>query len=60
MKYEREKEVYYITFKDITEEELTKSGQSKVMSTSATEVLEECMRNNQNVSREVEGRLIYK
>ena len=45
---------------DITEEELTKSGQSKVMSTSATEVLEECMRNNQNVSREVEGRLVYK
>ena len=45
---------------NVTEEELTKSDQSKVISTSATEILEECMRNNQNISREVEGRLVYK
>jgi len=45
---------------NISEEELLKAGQSKVVSTSAAEVLEERMKNNQNVSREVEGRLVFK
>ncbi|MDP2873844.1 MAG: bifunctional UDP-sugar hydrolase/5'-nucleotidase [bacterium] len=44
---------------NITEEELRASGKSKVASTSAKEVLEEYLRNHQNVGRKVEGRLIY-
>ncbi len=47
-------------YMNISEKELLESGQSKVVSTSAMEVLEEWMRNNQNVSREVEERLVYK
>ena len=43
----------------VTNEELLESGGSKVVSTSAQEVLEEYLRNNQNVSRKVEGRLVY-
>lgn len=45
---------------DITKEELTKLGAPKVVTTSIHEVLEEFLRNNQNISREVEGRLDYK
>jgi len=44
---------------DITQEELLASGKSKVVSTSAQQVLEEFLRNNQNISRKVEGRLVY-
>lgn len=44
---------------NITNQELLESGQQKVTTTSAQEVLEEFLRNNQNVSREVEGRLTY-
>jgi 5'-nucleotidase len=43
----------------ISNEELLESGASKVVSTSAQEVLEEFLRNNQNISRKVEGRLVY-
>jgi len=43
-----------------TNEELLKSGHHKVISTSAQEVLEEFLRNNQNISRKIEGRLVYK
>ena len=43
----------------ISEKELLELGQSKVVSTSAAEVLEELMRDNQNVNREVEGRLLF-
>ncbi|OQB06559.1 MAG: Trifunctional nucleotide phosphoesterase protein YfkN precursor [bacterium ADurb.Bin212] len=45
---------------NITAKQLNESGQTKVVSTSAQEVLEEFLRNNQNIYREVEGRLIYK
>ena len=45
---------------DITQEELKKLGAPKVVTTSIHEVLEEFLRNNQNISREVEGRLDYK
>lgn len=45
---------------NITNKELLESGQPKVVTTSAQEVIEEFLRNNQNVSREVEGRLQYK
>ena len=45
---------------NITQEELLASGKSKVITTSAQQVLEEWLRNNQNVSRKVEGRLVYK
>lgn len=44
---------------NITQEELLASGKSKVVTTSAQQVLEEFLRNNQNVSRKVEGRLVY-
>ena len=43
----------------ISNEELLKSGRSKVISTSAQEVLEEYLRNHQNITRTIEGRLIY-
>jgi 5'-nucleotidase/UDP-sugar diphosphatase len=44
---------------NITKEELEEAGSSKVVSTSVQEILEEWLRNNQNVSRETEGRLLY-
>lgn len=45
---------------NITNEELLESGKQKVVSTSAREVLEEFLRNNQNITRKIEGRLEYK
>ncbi|MBN2015224.1 5'-nucleotidase C-terminal domain-containing protein [Candidatus Dojkabacteria bacterium] len=45
---------------NMTSEELTESKESKVVTTSAQEVLEEFLRNNQNIKREVEGRLVFK
>jgi len=36
------------------------SGQGKVVSTSAQGALEEYLRNHQNISRKVKGRLVYK
>ena len=45
---------------DITPKELRESGKSKVVSTSAMSVLEEFLKNNQNIDRKVEGRMIYK
>jgi hypothetical protein len=36
------------------------SGKTKVISTSCQEVIEEWLRNNQNVGRGVVGRLEYK
>ena len=44
---------------NISNRELLESGKSKVVTTSAQEVLEEFLRNNQNIIRKVEGRLIY-
>lgn len=44
---------------NITNEELLKEAGSKVVSTSAQQVLEEYLRNHQNISREIEGRLAY-
>jgi 5'-nucleotidase len=43
---------------DVSHEELT-SRKTKVVSTSSFEVLDEYLRNNQNISRRVEGRLVY-
>jgi 5'-nucleotidase len=45
-------------FLDISSDELN-SIKPKVVTTSAREVLEEWLRNNQNCGREIEGRLIY-
>jgi 5'-nucleotidase/UDP-sugar diphosphatase len=45
---------------NISDKELLKLGDSKVVTTSAQEVLEEFLQNNQNVYRKVEGRLMYK
>ncbi len=43
---------------NITNQELFSSGKHKVVSTSTKQALEEYLRNNQNVSRNVEGRII--
>lgn len=47
------------SYLNITQEELLESGRTKVISTSAQEVLEEYLRNHQNVKRKAEGRLVY-
>jgi len=47
------------TYLNITNEELIENEKHKVISTSAMEVLEEYLRNNQNMSARIEGRLIY-
>ena len=43
----------------VTREELTAAGEAKVVTTSAADVLEEWLRNHQNIGRAVEGRLRY-
>jgi 5'-nucleotidase/UDP-sugar diphosphatase len=43
----------------IRREELTKSPRTKVVATSAQQVLEEYLRNHQNMNRCVEARLVY-
>ncbi len=48
------------SYLNISSEDLNKSGKTKVISTSAQEVLEEYLRNNQNISKKVQGRLVYK
>lgn len=47
------------SYLNISGEELVKSGKTKVITTSASEVLEEYLRNNQNIKRNIEGRLSY-
>jgi 5'-nucleotidase/UDP-sugar diphosphatase len=47
------------SYLSVSNEELLESGNSKVIATSAKQVLEEYLRNNQNISRRVEGRLVY-
>jgi len=47
------------SYLNISNEELMKSGQSRVVSTSVQEVLEEYLRNNQNISRTLESRMTY-
>jgi len=44
---------------NISQKELLESGKTKLISTSAKEVLEEYLRNHQNIKRNVEGRLVY-
>ncbi len=44
---------------NITNEELLANGNSKVVATSVPEVLEEYLKNHQNIGRRVEGRLTY-
>ena len=44
---------------NISNEELLKSGKNKVITTSAQQVLEEYLRNHQNIASKVEGRLVY-
>ena len=47
------------SYLNISNDELMESGKSRVISTSAKEVLEEFLRNNQNLSRPIEGRMKY-
>ena len=49
-----------VDYLNINQKELLASGLGKVISTSAQGVLEEYLRNHQNISRKVEGRLVYK
>lgn len=44
---------------NVTQEELTESGKTKVVATSAQQALEEYLRNHQNMKKTVEGRLVY-
>lgn len=44
---------------NISDKELIKSGESKVVSTSAFETFEEYLRSHQNLEKKVEGRLKY-
>jgi 5'-nucleotidase len=44
---------------DVTLEDLTAAGESKLVSTSAQDVLDEWLRSHQNVGRALEGRLVY-
>jgi len=46
-------------FLNISSEELLQSNKNKVVTTSAQEVLEEFLRNSQNISKKQEGRLVY-
>ena len=43
----------------ITSEDLVAGGNHKVVTTSARDVLEEYLKNNQNLTSQIEGRLIY-
>jgi len=45
---------------NVTNEELTESGKSKVITTSAQQILLEYLRNHQNIKGCIEGRLVYK
>jgi 5'-nucleotidase len=47
------------SYLNISSDELTASGKTKVVTTSIQQVLEEFFRNNQNTTREIEGRLVY-
>jgi len=47
------------TYLNISQNELLESKANKVVTTSAQEVLEEFLRNNQNLDKKVEGRLVY-
>ena len=45
---------------NITEEELSALAKPKVVSTSLQDTLEEYLRNHQNLSKQIEGRLVYR
>jgi len=47
-------------FLNLTQEELREKEGAKVVTTSCRGVLEEWLRNHQNITRKIEGRLIYK
>jgi len=66
----KDKQIYTITLQgfhfsnsqdylNISEKELLKNGESKVVTTSAQQVLEEYLRNHQNVTGQIERRLNY-
>jgi 5'-nucleotidase/UDP-sugar diphosphatase len=48
------------SYLNISQKELLESGETKVVSTSAKEVLEEHLRNHQNIKRRDEGRFVYR
>jgi 5'-nucleotidase/UDP-sugar diphosphatase len=48
-----------LEYLDVSNEKLIETGKQKVVTTSAQEVLEEYLRNNQNMVTKVEGRINY-
>jgi len=48
------------SYLNIAEKELLQAGKPKVVTTSAQQVLEQFLRDNQNAAREIEGRLQYR
>jgi len=48
------------TYLNVSQKDMETSGKSKTVSTSAQEVFKEYLMSHQNLSRKVEGRLIYK
>lgn len=44
---------------NVSQKQLMQSKETKVISTSTRDLIEEFLRNNQNISKSVEGRLIY-
>jgi 5'-nucleotidase len=48
-----------LSYLGISQDQLRKSGKSKVVTTSAAQVLEEWFRNNQNIKCAIENRLLY-
>lgn len=48
------------SYLNITHKQLLASGKEKVVTTSAKQILEEYLRNHQNIERKIEGRLVYK
>jgi len=66
----KDKQIYTLTLQgfhfsnsqdylNISEKELLKNGELKVVTTSAQQVLEEYLRNHQNLANQIEGRLNY-
>jgi 5'-nucleotidase len=47
------------SYLNLPESELLADGPSKVVSTSAQQVLEEYLRNHQNINSQLENRLVY-
>jgi 5'-nucleotidase / UDP-sugar diphosphatase len=48
-----------LAYLNLSQEQLTQTATPKIVSTSAKDVLEEYIRNNQNIKKQTEGRIVY-